>query len=670
MTAVATASAKPVEEPKRVTRTEFNRLAMAINRPIFWREDTNKNGTLDPDELEVWGLSAARKAYVDGGKFTDAYREALKLIDSEFADENSRMLAILAPESGEGKRIALVKKDLAQGRQTLVRTDVSALSEDQKTFVKHVTAAARMIENLYAAQMGVAGLQPAQDSASAALFWRNQGPKCSGPVTEKNPECHSTLVAPAIKLSGLYPVDAMVSGATGCGVHADGKVECAGGATPAPEPKFCEKLDKKLMDPFTVVRGVGKELKSVPYTEVYADGMKQVSAELKAAASDLKDPTEGALRTYLLAASKAFTDNNWWPADEAWAKMGVNNSKFYLRVAPDEVYAEPCSTKALFHVSFGLINKGSLRWQGLLDPRKTAMENVLAKLAGEPYKARNVSFKLPDFVDIAINAGDSRAPSGVTIGQSLPNFGPVANQGRGRTVAMTNFYNDPDSLEASQKVAESLFCKDTMQVFTTDPEPQLMSTVLHEAAHNLGPAHQYKVKGKTDREVFGGPLGSTLEELKAQTAAEYFTDWLVTEKVIDQGFANKAHVRDLFWAFGHISRGMYDEDKHPKNYSQLAAIQFGSLVRDGAVAFRADETAANGADAGCYSADLSKFPASFEAQMKVAAGIKARGDKALAETLIRTFVDAGGETAAHLQRIQTRVLRSPKASFVYSIRTE
>ena len=40
--------------------------------------------------------------------------------------------------------------------------------------------------------------------------------------------------------------------------------------------------------------------------------------------------------------------------------------------------------------------------------------------------------------------------------------------------------------------------------------------MLHEAAHNLGPAHEYKVKGKTDDQVFGGPLASTLEELKAQ----------------------------------------------------------------------------------------------------------------------------------------------------------
>src|SRR5205085_2901493 len=145
-----------------------------------------------------------------------------------------------------------------------------------------------------------------------------------------------------------------------------------------------------------------------------------------------------------------------------------------------------------------------------------------AELAGPPYKAREVSFKLPDFVDIALNAGDSRPERGATIGQSLPNFGPVANEGRGRTVAMTNFYTDADSIASSKTAAESLFCKDTMAKYTTDPQPLLVSTILHEAGHNLGPAHQYKANGKIDREAFGGDLASTLEELKAQTSALYF----------------------------------------------------------------------------------------------------------------------------------------------------
>src|SRR6476620_46419 len=119
--------------------------------------------------------------------------------------------------------------------------------------------------------------------------------------------------------------------------------------------------------------------------------------------------------------------------------MGVLNSKFYLRIGPDETYFEPCSRKAGFHVSFARINQDSLEWQKKLEPVKTDLEKAMADLAGAPYKARDVKFHLPDFIDIVINAGDSRDAFGATIGQSLPNWGPVAD-GRGRTVAMTNLY--------------------------------------------------------------------------------------------------------------------------------------------------------------------------------------------------------------------------------------
>ena len=143
-------------------------------------------------------------------------------------------------------------------------------------------------------------------------------------------------------------------------------------------------------------------------------------------------------------------------------------------------------------------------------------------LAGPPYRARQVGFALPDFIDIVLNAGDSRSALGATIGQSLPNWGPVAESG-GRTVAMTNLYTDPDSEAASIEI--SAFGHVQVHGGSRSTRRRgfmTMSTVLHEASHNLGPAHEYRVDGKTDGQVFGGPLASTLEELKAQTAATVF----------------------------------------------------------------------------------------------------------------------------------------------------
>jgi hypothetical protein len=391
-----------------------------------------------------------------------------------------------------------------------------------------------------------------------------------------------------------------------------------------------------------------------------------VAAELKAAAEAVKSKEEAPLRDYLLAAAQAFIDNDWYKADEAWAKMGVNNSKWYLRIGPDETYFEPCSQKAGFQVSFARINQDSLKWQKTLEPVKKEMEEALAAMAGAPYKARDVKFKLPDFIDIVLNAGDARNATGATVGESLPNWGPVAKKG-GRTVVMTNLYTDKDSLDASKQVMSSVFCKSIMDQMSMEPGLSTMSTVLHEAAHNLGPAHEYEVGGKVDGVVFGGAMAAMLEELKAQTSALYFADWLAEKGTIDKKQAVESHYRDMAWAFGQMSQGMYDGNNKPKPYPQLASIQVGWLHKAGAMLWKADETAANGTDKGCFAADLTKFQPAVAELEKLVLGIKARGDKEGAVKLRTEFCDADGEWKKIRETVRERWLRSAKTSFGYSI---
>jgi hypothetical protein len=689
----ASAAPPPSNKLDRVPRADFNRIAAELAMPIFWVEDRNVDKTLDPDELALlvgYGDVTKESDLKRGPAFTDKLLAMYADIEKRLKEGPPKL-----EDAKEQARRAAVLAELAQGRPTVVLSDFAKASEEDKKLVQHVLRASEAIERLYAKQMGTfesrLGLT-VDDTASRMLFHRNQGPKCQAPKTKDLAECGALAKMPEGKASGLYAKEIL------------GK------------DKFCDTLSKNkkvkgVMDPFAVVQGTIDEPKPVPYNEAFKSDMDAVALELKAAADDVTSPTETALKAYLTAAAQAFKDNNWGPADEAWAKMGVNNSKWYLRIAPDEVYAEPCSTKALFHVSFGRINTASLKWQSKLDPIKGDLESELASLAGPPYAARKVTFKLPDFVDVVLNAGDSRNASGATIGQSLPNFGAVANEGRGRTVAMTNFYTDADSLDAAKQQAESLFCKGTMQTYTPDPEPMLMSTVLHEAAHNLGPSHQYKAGGKTDREAFGGPLASTLEELKAQTSAMYFSDWLVGKSVVDKDMARRAHVKDVFWGFGHLSRGMYDGEGHPQSYSHLAAMQIGYFLEKGALAWKDDESAANGKDKGCFELDLEKLGPVVKSFEQLVAGIKARGDRAGGEKLVKDYVDVAGKPAvasdakdagapdkkggaapaataavkgdagvagaadrAKLAKVHEviteRMLRAPKASFVYAIRLE
>lgn len=631
----ATPGLSAAEASESDLRKAFNRKAAEMNLPLFWVADRDHDGKpSEPELARLFGMDASEAIAAESPASID--RSAASVIQ-----------ALAAPAPKDPRQLAL-QKELDQGQPTLIQNSLKADSPAEQKMAQELLAAGLIIDRLYQRQLGSyplkAKLEPG-DMRSAALYYRNQSPWCVAPKTEGDPNCSALPKRPA-QISGLYPA----------------KIQT---------PGFCDRLAahpdaKSLLSQFTVVAYEGDKLTAIPYTTVYQADMQAIKTHLEAAAAAIQDlPSEAAFHRYLLAAAQAFQDNNWPLADEAWSKMNVNNSKWYLRIGPDEVYFEPCSRKAGFHMGFARINEESKSWQAMLDPMKQSMEADLAQLAGAPYVERKVSFHLPDFINIVLNAGDARNAHGATIGQSLPNWGPVANEGRGRTVAMTNLYTDPDSRLELRKQAESVLCESAMKDYVDDPAPQVLSTVLHEAAHNLGPAHEYRANGKTDDEAFGGPLASTFEELKAQTAALYFTDVLAEKKKLTDTARDQAHLRDLVWAFGHISRGMFTAEGKDRPYSQLAAIQLAHLMKEGVVHYLADQKAANQTDLGCFEVKMSKFPAAAKTLMTQVLRIKATGDRAGAEALKATILTE--EAKALHQTVQTRWLRAPKASFVYAI---
>ena len=627
-------------------RMAFNQRAVELFLPLFWRGDVNANGAIEPDELAILAgyPQAQRSVWVDAdGKFTAAFDTAYQRIQQVQEPGNG--------DDAQAVRRRLVLEELAQGRPTLVETDLTQATPAERQLVERMLEIAPLIERIYARQKGVYGMEaqiPQDDTASRALFHRNQSPWCEAPKTENQPACSALPVKPP-HVVGLYP--ARIQGDAG----------------------FCSALAQapngaQLMDHFSIV-AEGEQpgsYRSVPYTQAYRDDMEQVAQKLEAAAAGLGED-EAALARYLSAAAGSFRSNDWEPANAAWVAMNARNSKWYVRVAPDEVYYDPCAWKAGFALQLARINPESIQWQEKLDPLKQEMERTFAAMAKGPYRARNVNFKIPDFIDVVLNAGDQRNAHGATIGQSLPNWGPVAQKG-GRTVAMTNLYTDADSRAQQGEQMAALFCRATNAQATTTPRESLISSLLHEAAHNLGPSHEYKVDGKEDDVLFGGPLASTLEELKAQTSSMYLTNWLAGKGVFTQEEVDRIQLRNVAWGFGHISRGMYTADGTPRNYSQLAAMQLGAFMKSGAITWRANERAANGADQGCIEIDFKALPRAIEQFETTVLEIKASGDKPRAEALKAQFVDAKDDFANVKAAITERWLRAPKASFVYSLR--
>lgn len=619
----------------RLERLRFNQLAVQTNVPLFWAADADEDGAVDASELRSLLFYPEAEPFVEDGELTE-----------HFARTYEALVAAHAAPAPSDPRLAAVIEELSTTAPTVIETDFSDLPADHRAFADRMLGVASMIDALYARQVGAARLEAevADDAPSRSLFRRNWGPRCKGATTEGNAACSAIPGAPRQPVD-VYPLELQAT------------------------DDFCAALEARegsaaLLTPFTVVREREGALVAVPYHEEYADMMGPIARELRAAADAITDAEEEPLRTYLRAAAQAFEDDDWSPADEAWAAMNVRNSRWYVRVGPDEVYWDPCSQKAGFHLTFALINQGSLTWQDRLTPLQQRMEESVAALS-DAYEPRTVSFHLPDFIDIVVNAGDDRDSFGATIGQSLPNWGPVSEEGRGRTVAMTNLYTDPDSLARRRGLAESLFTAEAMALYTDDTEPGLLSTILHEATHNLGPAHEYRVRGQTDEEIFGGGLASTMEELKAQSGALFYAALLREEGIITEERQRQVYLDSMVWAMGHISRGMVTPTGQRKPYSQLSAIQVGFLTEAGALRWDPSARAANGEDTGAYSIDYARFPDAARELMTLVMRIKATGDRAEAERVAARFVD--GDVVPH-RTIVERWNRAPRATFVYAIR--
>jgi hypothetical protein len=631
---------KPAEPFAELDRATFNRMAVRLNLPIYWRADLDKDGAVDPLEIATLLFYPSTPVWLESGAFSKAFEDAYKRMVRA-----SKMTAgVVTPET---ERQRLVVEELDGAAPTLVYSDLRALSPADHALLDHLLGAARAMDALYARQNGsskLAAKVPDDDAASRSLFRRNWGPRCLTPQLEKNAACTAIADAPKMLVS-VYP-DALQA-----------------------DVSFCDKLEKlpdakKLLDPFVAVTGDSGKLVATPFSQAYAAETGDVAKELSAAADAVTDPSEAPLKAYLAAAAKSFTTNDWRPADEAWSKMSATNSKWYVRAAPDETYWEPCSHKAGFHLDVARINRASLAWQEKLTPVQQDMEDAFAKVAGAPYKSRKVSFHLPDFIDVVLNAGESRDPIGATIGQSLPNWGPVAAEGRGRTVAMSNLYTDPDSLEMRRTRSESLLTKDALAFYVDDAEPGLLSTILHEATHNLGPAHEYKAAGKTDDQSFGGDLASMMEELKAQSGALYFVEFLRARGLLTDLQAKRTYADAIVWALHHIARGMTTEDGHRKPYSQLAAVQIGFLLDEGALTWDDAAAAANGRDRGALGIAYEKMPQAIDKLMKVVAELKAKGDRPGAEALAKKYVEG---PRVPQKAIVDRILRFPQPSFVFAV---
>lgn len=597
----------------------FNRLAAQLHLPFLITDKLEDPSGLSPSHLEFLDASA-RNCFVENDSFTITFLNAY-----------SQML--------QSERRLQMALSLSSHRSIVQVKDLSGISDEEKKMVRHLKNVASKIDILFMKQIGSYEFLDhlnKDDPLTSTFFWRNHGP---WPQESSSPLCNA-LPSFRRPTHAIFPPGATLSA------------------------EFFKKLekDKSLSDPRTVVRyNDQEELIGIPYHTIYKEDMSEISQELDLAASAItKSEDEKALFNYLQAAADAFRTGNWEAADEKWVAMNMGNSKFAVRVAPDETDWAPGNLKAGFEFWLGLVNKEAVAFSERIEPFIQAMENHIHELVPQ-YPPRNVAFSVPDFIEMILYSGEHRQAGIPYLGQKLPNFTDKMS----RMVVMTNFDNVPEKQATVDKIASLIFVEELANQFKADKSTT--TSFLHEITHSLGViASSFEIRDReghvklneegqpqTAKTALGGQNAQIVEELKAQTGALYWIGWLTDRGVFTKEMAKQLYYDCIYWAFRHIGTGMKNANGSPRTYSQIAAIQVRYLLNKEALTL----------ENGKFSIDWDKLPAAITELFKEVIEIQVFGDQNKADFLRHDICDGEGFHAIRGSAIKDIFDQFPKYTY-------
>lgn len=574
----------------RVDPGVFNDAAGRLKLGIEWKDD----GDWVPEPAEIGGEN--KDKYINVVEYNTSLPEGERYYLSNFRDAFFLIFNDVIEKIPELRKAA-VERELELTYREPVKTNfeawlgknTNATSEEighYKAGMREMVEVSKQMKLLYQKDIGYnAELKTERgDASDQELIDRYGHPWCIG---DQGPLC--------VALPSLPD--------RGSGVFLNGVT--------------CEEAGTDLNsfgNPFSAVqKDKDGNLRLIPYAEIFGKEQRKAAGHIRAAADHFASiPREKAFVDHLRALADAMEGTEMFPyveADRTWHIHGHSDSIFLLRAGADEVggdgVGDNCTTKARHHMTLGLINPQSGEMSKANEPYLQVWENDFADLIGDPslYKAQNVVMSLPKFADVILATGDDvGGPNGTSIGQTLPNWcgeDGLEEPCKRRLMIFTNKTLRAYSPESMRKYIMPLFNPIHHGEFV-EGDIGLESVVVHETVHNFGP-QPGKPKPGTDTtyEATMGKWKGTFEELKAQTGSLYFPGKKLLEArakfkagEIDekQLEAAEKHYRknilyDMGWCMRMIVMAVRGGKFEGGNYSRLAAIQVGYLMKNGVLTY-------------------------------------------------------------------------------------
>ncbi len=519
-------------------------------------------------------------------------------------------------------RQALLEKEWGLYQDKVLTHSAADLPDKEKEMLRHLLAAAELIEDLHMLQLHPKNLEwEKQIIASGTevekkIFTRFQNPWCAD---NESPECCALAKKPEKQIGHMHWPDDM----------SDQEYKALSN----------QINGKELISPFTVVRrSKDKKLEAVPYSQTDALGpkMKELAIELRAAAAGA---THKSLKKFLLSAADALEADDPYPYDDSDYDWIAIEGDWEVTVGPYETYKNPHQLKALFEIYIGRVDRKITDELVKFKANLQAMENALGELVGpEIYKSRKLDPRISiRAVDIWMASGDGRRDRGATVAFHLPNRGKSVDEGLYKKVMMVNHSM---AFEGVSKTRADLVL-DESQIKYVNAKADITNVTFHEFAHGFGAYHEMKVKNPKGKETTVKEALKEYDTLLEEEKADTFGLWLLSFQKKNGWVDEKQEMVRYTSALMHIL-GLL---QYPLSgvYPRMVAIQLGWYLDAGAVTWN-EKT-------GRFTMHYEKMPAAVESLAKKVATIQLTGDYDQAKELVGKYILAKGEKEYELKGV-------------------
>lgn len=395
----------------------------------------------------------------------------------------------------------------------------------------------------------------------------------------------------------------------------------------------------------TIVRRQGDELEGLPYHVVYRAYLQPAAKALREAAALSSDRQ---FAEFLRMRADALLTDDYYKSDIAW--LDLQYPKFDLIFAPYEVYLDDVlGVKTSYGAAVLIRNDAESKKLELFEKYVADIQDALP-IPPQDRPSKKGQRMPMEVVDSPFRSGDLNHGY-QAVADNLPNDPRIHQEKGSKKIFFKNFM-DARVTYVVQPLAKRMMSP--QQAALVSDEGYLVTTILHEISHGLGPAFARVNGEQVDIREAIGPIYSAVEESKADVVGMYGLMWLMDHDYVSPAKREEyftSYVADFFRAlrFGVVEA-----------HGQAEMMELNYLV---------EQKAINRDASGRYSVEYDRMPSAITTLAKELLEIEATGDRARAEAWFNKYDKMPPELAAELARQKdVPVDISPVFSFPEKVR--